>query len=244
MKDFKLTYTRFSETSILVEWPQVIAPEILRDILAFKKNLLNYKFDSILQVLHGYASVLISYKLHIEDFELEVTALKSNYDSREDSDSKQHTLWKIPVCYESVFGLDLEAISREKKLTIPEIVNLHSETIYKIYFIGFLPGFLYLGSLDRHLFMPRKKSPRRRIEKGAVAIGGEQTGIYPNASPGGWNIIGNSPVSFFNPQLKDPCFAKPGDDIQFVSIDLKTHQEILDQVGNGTYKMESEVRDG
>lgn len=244
MKSFQLTYLRFSETSILVEWPQYIAPEILKDILLFKNYLLRYESESIVQITNAYCSILITYKFQITNIQAKIMSLKSNYISRQDFEIQIPKTWKIPVCYDLSFALDLEEMSIEKKLLTSEIIHVHSKTIYKVYFIGFLPGFLYLGGLDKRLFMPRKKSPRQHIEKGAVGIGGEQTGIYPNASPGGWNIIGNSPISFFNPKSDSPCFASAGDNVQFISVDLKTYRDILSQVDNGTYKIESEVLDG
>lgn len=188
--------------------------------------------------------MLISYKLYIAEFESEVSLLKTNYRSRKSLGILPHKVWTIPVCYDSIFGVDVEEIAKEKNLPTSEVVRLHSEAIYKVYFIGFLPGFLYLGGLDKRLFIPRKTSPRQHIQKGAVGIGGEQTGIYPNASPGGWNIIGNSPLVFFNPKMEVPCFVSPGDNIHFVAVTHKAHQEISSQIKNGTYSMESEVRYG
>lgn len=244
MTNYQLTYTRFSEASILVQWPQKIAPEILADMLAFKNNLLNSEHSSILQITNAYSSILITYRDYISNFESEITFLKTKYASRQNLEKQDSKLWKIPACYDSHFALDLEEISNEKQLSPSEIIKLHVDAVYNVYFIGFLPGFLYLGGLNERLFMPRKKSPRQHVEKGAVAIGGEQTGVYPNASPGGWNIIGNSPLNFFNIDLETPCFATAGDHIQFVAVDFKTHQEILVEVQNGTYSIESEVADG
>lgn len=244
MNKFKLTYSRYSETSILVEWPQYIAPEILNDVLLFKNYLLKENSESIIQITNAYCSILITYGFNSVDIDAQIASLKSKYNSRQDLEIRAQKLWKIPVCYDLSFGLDLEELSKAKKLSIPEIVRIHSEAIYTVYFIGFLPGFLYLGGLDQRLFMPRKKSPRPYIERGAVGIGGKQTGIYPDASPGGWNIIGNSPIVFFNPNLEQPCFARAGDCIRFVPVDLETHQEISSHVKNRTYKMESEVIDG
>ncbi len=244
MNNYQLTYKRFSEISILVQWPQRIAPEILDDVLIFKNYLLSLNSASIVQINSAYNSLLINYNILIVDLEAESAFLKNQYPLRLQLNLQPRKLWKIPVCYDSVFGLDLEDISKENNLAISEIIRLHSEAVYKVYFIGFLPGFLYLGGLDERLFILRKNSPRQHIEKGAVAIGGEQTGIYPNASPGGWNVIGNSPLNFFNPKLKTPCFASAGDSIQFVPIDFELHQNILSEVQNGTYTIESEVLDG
>jgi len=106
-----------------------------------------------------------------------------------------------------------------------------------VFFIGFLPGFLYLGGLNERIAMPRKATPRLRVPKGAVAIGGSQTGVYPAESSGGWNIIGNSPVLFFNIENLDPCFAKTGDKISFERISLEEHATIKKQIENNTYQL-------
>ena len=110
-----------------------------------------------------------------------------------------------------------------------------------MYFIGFLPGFLYLGGLPKVLEQPRKDKPRLKINEGDVAIAGYQTGIYPRTSPGGWNIIGNSPLSFFNVDEFPPCFAVSGDKVKFIQVDKIKHEEIKKQVEAGDYQIESEI---
>jgi inhibitor of KinA len=148
------------------------------------------------------------------------------------------------VCYDSIFGLDLIEISKQKGMSEDAIIKLHSQTFYTVYFIGFLPGFLYLGGLDEKLYFPRKETPRLKVEKGAVAIGGKQTGVYPNISPGGWQIIGNSPISFFDSSKGEPCFAKSGDKIEFYAISKEKYDDIKALVDAGVYQLESEVIDG
>ncbi|WP_040280090.1 5-oxoprolinase subunit PxpB [Psychroserpens damuponensis] len=242
--DYELEFRRFSERSILIEWPQEINEFILEDVLLFKKSILNLDIKSILQVNSAYNSLLIIYKCTIDNINDEILTLKACYLERKIVKKTRTKLFKIPVCYTKEFGLDLVEISEEKKLSIPEIIQLHSQPIYTVYFIGFLPGFLYLGGLDEQLHFPRKTSPRREVKKGAVAIGGAQTGIYPNASPGGWHIIGNSPVDLFMPNNDSPCFAKAGDSIEFVPISRDRYDAILHQVKQGDYNLESEVVDG
>ncbi|WP_431135603.1 5-oxoprolinase subunit PxpB [Psychroserpens mesophilus] len=244
MKDYKLTYHRFSERSILVQWPHEIDGNILNGVLIFKNYLLNSKFKFILQVNNAYNSILIIYNRAIDNVYDGILALKALYSSRETMKKYALRHWKIPVCYDDEFGIDLETISTEKQLSKTDIIRMHSEAVYTVFFIGFLPGFLYLGGLDKRLFFSRKDSPRLKVKKGAVAIGNQQTGIYPNSSPAGWHIIGNSPLEFFNSKNNQPCFAKAGDTIQFVPIDMKTYHEVLNAVQNGTYNLEHEVIDG
>lgn len=241
MNDYQLTYFRYSDNSILIEWPAQIALAILDDLLLFKKSIETDKSQSILQVVSAYHSLLVIYASEITAYDERVADMKGLYQERSFVEKQPRRLWKIPVCYDPVFGIDLAKISEVKSTSVTEVVQWHSDVVYHVYFIGFLPGFLYLGGLDPRLTMPRKQSPRQHIDKGAVAIGGEQTGVYPNASPGGWNIIGNSPIGFFEPASEVPCFASPGDAIKFASIDVSKHQEIISQVSQGTYNLESEI---
>lgn len=227
-----------------MEWPPEINENILQDVLNFKLNIQNKYIKSKIQVTSAYNSILINYSSTIDNINDEVLSLKSLYSSIKYNSNSKGMLWKIPVCYDDVFALDLDELSIEKKLSKSKIIELHSDTIYTVYFIGFLPGFLYLGGLDKSLHFPRKSAPRQQIKKGAVAIGGNQTGIYPNESPGGWNIIGNSPISFFDASKDMPCFAKAGDKIQFVPISVMEYQNISTSVEEGVYQIESEVING
>ncbi|WP_372752454.1 5-oxoprolinase subunit PxpB [Mariniflexile sp.] len=238
---FNLTYKRYGERSILVEWPSVIDEAVLKDIIRFKRVIESIEVKSIVEIKLAYNSLLIIYDSFCRNFENELQVLKACYFSKDFKHDILSNLWKIPVCYDAGFGIDLEAISVEKNLSKESIIKLHSEAIYTVFFIGFLPGFLYLGGLDDTLHMPRKATPRLQIKKGSVAIGGSQTGVYPVASPGGWNIIGNTPVAFFNPKLEVPCFAKPLDKIQFQPISLDEYKGIKLLVEAGVYHLESEV---
>jgi len=237
---FQLTYKPYGERSILVEWPSEINEIILQDILIFKNAIQNKFIESKIEVKSAYNSLLITYDFTIENINDKILALKSLYSSKDVIKKTAFRLWKIPVCYDDEFALDLEEISKQKKLSKQEILKLHSGTIYTVFFIGFLPGFLYLGGLDESLYAPRKSTPRLKIDKGSVAIGGHQTGVYPIESPGGWNIIGNTPINFFNVEKDIPCFAKPGDKIKFSPISKKEYQDIKTLIEAGVYQMESE----
>ena len=240
MSNFKLTYKPFGERSILIEWPSKIDKNILYDILSFK-NSIETNSNSILEIKLAYCSLLISYNFFIEDYGQRVEKLKLLYSEKNNFKQPSKALWKIPVCYDSEFAIDLNELSISLNLTEQEIISIHTKPTYLVYFVGFLPGFLYLGGLNKKLHYPRKSSPRLQITKGAVAIGGNQTGVYPNESPGGWNIIGNSPIHFFNVNLKLPCFAKAGDKIQFYSISKNEYTNIKALVEAGVYQLESEV---
>ena len=125
---------------------------------------------------------------------------------------------RIPVCYAPPFAPDLEELAAAKNLTVEEVVRLHSSKTYRVYMIGFLPGFPYMGPVDERIATPRKSSPRTNVPAGSVGIASGQTGIYPLASPGGWNIIGRTPVQLFDTKKKEPVLLQPGDRVTFFSI--------------------------
>ncbi len=244
MSNFQLTYKQYGEHSILVEWPSKIDKKTIDDVIFFKEKLERSLLKEIIEIKSAYNSILISYVITIDNIYNKISMLKDIYSSEINILSKPSTLWKIPVCYDNKFALDLDEISLEKKISKQDIIALHSEAIYTIFFIGFLPGFLYLGGLNDTISFPRKSNPRLHIDKGSVAIGGKQTGVYPCKSPGGWNIIGNSPINFFDIAKSPPCFAKPGDKIQFYPITLKMHSDITTLVNAGVFQIESEVLHG
>ncbi len=234
---FQLTYKLFGRSAILVEWPANISQEIIQDIISFERQV--KEIDSILDTIIAYNSLLIRYQNPIIDKELTISQLKKIYAASSYLIKQDQFLWQIPVCYDVSFGIDLEEIANKKKCSVAEIIRLHTEGDYLVYFIGFQPGFLYLGGLHQTLHVSRKSNPRLRVDKGSVAIGGIQTGIYPQNSSGGWNIIGKSPLNFFDINASEPCFAKPGDRIQFVAVDLHTFYQIEKEVANQKFRIKN-----
>ncbi|GAA3552657.1 5-oxoprolinase subunit PxpB [Snuella lapsa] len=241
---FELVYKPYGSHAILVEWPASISETVLEDILAFKQKVLESKMQEVSEVTTAYHSVLVIYELGYSDFNREVSFLKELYALEVPSKALTKTLWRIPVCYETEFAPDMEALAKAKKIAREIIVKKHSSAVYTVYFIGFLPGFLYLGGLDTQLYMPRKATPTLRVEKGSVAIGGKQTGVYPSVSPGGWHVIGNTPIDFFDVTKAAPCFAQPGDRIVFYPVSLEKYNDIQTLVKGGVYQLESEVFNG
>jgi inhibitor of KinA len=127
-------------------------------------------------------------------------------------------LIKIPVCYDPEFALDLKEVAQHAGLSAKEVIDLHHTAEYRVNCVGFTPGFPYLAGLPKKLATPRQATPRKEILAGSVAIGGAQTGIYPIKSPGGWNIIGRTPLRLFSPEKEPPSLLRPGDKVRFRSI--------------------------
>ena len=234
---YNLQFKRFSSSSILIEWPSVIDENVLKDIAIYKKKLQNKYIKEKVEVINGYNTILIDYVFTIENINDRFIDLKSTYKETFLQSESEIKVWEIPVCYDVCFGTDLELLSQEKKCSKDAIIQLHSEAIYTVFFIGFLPGFLYLGGLNEQLHFNRKSIPNLEVKKGAVGIGGKQTGIYPQNSPGGWHIIGNSPINFFDRNLLNPCFAKSGDRVKFVPVSLDDYNYIDKQVQLNTYNL-------
>lgn len=127
-------------------------------------------------------------------------------------------LVEIPVCYGGAFGEDLDALAQQHGLGTAEVIAIHSGTEYRVHMLGFVPGFAYLGGLDPRLSTPRRTEPRPRVPAGTLGIGGSQTGIYPLETPGGWHLIGRTPLRLFTPQTSPPCLLNAGDRVRFVPI--------------------------
>lgn len=239
--DYELKFSRYNEYSILIEWPAVMDENMLINILSFKKSIQNSIINSIVEIVNAYNSLLIVYDLAIDNINDEILRLKSlniKADTIEDTSSR---LWRIPVCYDADFGIDLEAFSKEKQLSKNEVIELHSSAIYTIFFIGFLPGFLYLGGLNNKLHLNRKSTPNLDIKKGSVGIGGNQTGIYPKNSPGGWHIIGKTPIDFFNANSSPPCVFSSGDKLQFYAISKAQFLDLEQNIKNNQFQLTPEL---
>jgi inhibitor of KinA len=133
---------------------------------------------------------------------------------------------RIPVCYDPAVAWDISYVAEQHGITIEEVIQLHTSVTYRVYLVGFLPGFAYMGTVDARIATPRKASPRAMVPEGSVGIAGEQTGIYPFASPGGWQIIGQTPVQMFHAHAEQPCYLQPGDEVNFYRVDLITFHEM------------------
>ena len=132
----------------------------------------------------------------------------------------------IPVCYHTSMAPDLEDLANRAGCTVEEVIAIHTKTDYSVYMLGFLPGFAYMGKVDARIAAPRHQRPRKEVTPGSVGIAAQQTGIYPTASPGGWQLIGRTPLRMWMPEQSNPCFLQPGDEVRFYPISLNEFNQL------------------
>jgi len=209
----------FGEQAILLDWPAQIDETTHQEICALDACLNEYFKDSLIETVVTYHSIALFLKPSVEvhDFykKLNTTLPQLTVNPSQ----KANRVIELPVCYAAQYGLDLAYLAELHQVNVETIIDWHTAPTYRVYFIGFLPGFPYLGGLDERLHTARRATPRPRLSKGAVGIGGKQTGIYPQDSPGGWQIIGHCPVDLFDVKQANPCLLEAGDLVRFVSID-------------------------
>jgi inhibitor of KinA len=220
-------YTIFplGDSALTIDFGNLIDRQVNEKVLRLFEHLKADKNNFILDLVPAYSSLTIYYDVYAlhqvmpgqTAFETLALALEK-ITLPETAISGTGRKIRIPVCYDPLFGLDMEEMAQQKNTSIKEIITMHTSVTYHVYMIGFLPGFAYMGEVSERLAMPRRKEPRKIVEEGSVGIAGRQTGIYPLASPGGWNIIGRTPVKLFDGNKEQPVVLQPGDEINFYSI--------------------------
>ncbi len=204
-----------SDHSLLVTFGEAIDASLHRRVRSLFVALERERITGVINLHPGYSSLLVDFdpmRVSAADVERWIRHRLAGEGEREPDDS---CLQEVPVCYGGEFGPDLEAVASHCGMTAEEVVQRHSGPEYVVYFLGFSPGFPYLGGMDRALETPRLESPRKHVSAGSVAIGGRQTGIYPLASPGGWRIIGRTPLRLFDPRREPPTLLRMGDRLRF-----------------------------
>tara|TARA_B100000945_G_scaffold59236_1_gene44040 strand:+ start:108 stop:758 length:651 start_codon:yes stop_codon:yes gene_type:complete len=173
------------------------------------------EIEDIISLKSSVGILFNPHKISSSDFIKKTKNLLSN---KNFFNNKKIKTWEIPICYDKDFAIDLNEISTKCKIDVDQVIKKHNNKTYEVDIVGFLPGFLYLGKLDDSLHLPRKKNPRTHIPEGSIGIAGNQTGIYNIESPGGWNIIGRTPLRLFDKLKNPPIKIKQGDKIIFKEI--------------------------
>ena len=217
------------DSALVVEFGNSIDPELNRRVLAFDALIAQEKVTGIRETVPTYRSLLVHYDPTVVGY-AELGGKLMDFATRKGLPSRKGRHWRVPVVYGGEFGIDLEAVAKRAELTPEEVIARHSGADYRVYMLGFLPGFTYLGGLDPKLATPRRQEPRLEAPAGMIAIGGIQTGIQCIAAPSGWNILGRTPVRTYHPD-RDPIFLiEPGDHVTFSPVPA-SEWDALDRAG-------------
>ena len=214
-----LRYSPDGDAAVRVEFGHVIDPRVNRRVHGFCAALADADIDGVIEFVPAYAVATVYYDPGEIEYDALVGRLRELVHPDHSATSHGVAVVEVPVVYGGDFGPDLARVAQTRGLTVETAVALHSRRDYLCYMIGFMPGFPYLGELPAELRMPRLETPRARVPAGSVAIADAQTGIYPGETPGGWNIIGRTPMQLFDPNAGVPSVIRPGDTVRFVPID-------------------------
>lgn len=216
-----------SDSALLIEFGNSVSQQMHARVLALFRALLAEGDPRIRNLHPGYASLSIDFDpLRLTHDQL-TARVEKLVDAETGVKAVSSRTIEIPVCYDSEFGPDLGDVAAHNNISIEEVIHLHSSAAYLVYFLGFTPGFAYMGGLSEALRTPRVATPRARVAAGSVGIAGEQTGIYPIDSPGGWRLVGRTPVRMFDASANPPTRLQPGDTVRFTAITRPSFEELL-----------------
>ncbi len=225
-----MTFYPLGDTALVINFEQKIDRLIHNHVLQLCSYLQSKNIDGILFYVPAYCSLTLGYDLLKWNYEDLVERIKRFAEKiKPDAPPIDGRIWKIPVCYEAEYGLDLKHVATEKQVSVDTVIEWHSARSYYVYMLGFLPGFVYLGDLPSQLQCARKDRPRLRVPAYSVAIAGFQTGIYPMEAPGGWQILGRTPIRIFDPRQEDPFWFRMADTVNFYPVSEEQYLQIAEQ---------------
>ena len=232
---------RFGDSALLINFEQKIDILINEKVIALGKKIQSGFHSEIKFITPAYCSLAVGFdsnKISFDALSQMIKRLSENIHNNENL-SKSFRKLKIPVCYKLPYSIDFQELNNQIQLTEKEIIHLHTSTEFRVFMLGFLPGFPYMGKLPKALFCQRKKTPRLKVPKNSVGLAGSQTGIYPSEAPGGWQIIGRTPIPVFDTRSENPFLFRAGDSVRFYSISESDFMNIEKDVRKGNFKKES-----
>jgi inhibitor of KinA len=215
------------DSALTLDLGDRISENLNEKAIALSKYIDSHPFPGLIETVPAYTSMTVYYDLLVvrrnfpafmSAFEAVKHLVENAAAAKKVSRSKKAGTIHIPVRFDRETGPDLESLARRGGLSTDEVIKIFTETTYRVFMLGFLPGFSYLGEVDERIAAPRHDSPRLTVPKGSVGIAGKQTGIYSLESPGGWQIIGRTETELFSPKSQKPCLLSPGDQVRFVSV--------------------------
>ncbi|MGI6093573.1 MAG: 5-oxoprolinase subunit PxpB [Veillonellaceae bacterium] len=223
------------DKSLVVEFGNEISEVINRRIRGMMIVLANQHIAGITELVPTYRSLTVYYDPLVINFD-ELCGIISDAEKNLSTlELPSPQVVEIPTVYGGEFGPDLEFVAQYHNLSVDEVIAIHTSTDYLIYMLGFTPGFTYLGGMSEKIATPRLKTPRTKIPKGSVGIAGNQTGMYPIDSPGGWQLIGRTPLPLYDPSREIPVMLRAGDYVRFIPIDADQYKLLESQISSGDY---------
>lgn len=216
-----------SDHSILIQFGEEISIDHHRNVRRLFTLISKQRFPFVQNIQPAYTSLLITFNPLLISFDELEKKIARFLEKLKEVTLPPNRVLEIPVTYGGEFGPDIEDVATHTKSTPEDVIQKHSDGNYLVYFVGFSPGFAYLGGLREELFTPRLSTPRIKVPPGSVAIGGKQTGVYPLSTPGGWRIIGRTPLRLFDPLREQPSLLQIGDVVKFTSINDDEFKNLL-----------------
>lgn len=230
---FETEISQISETSALVEFGKIISEDINKKVRTFCTYLDEYPFKGMIEYVPAFTSVSIIYNPLDMNSESPYDAVKDILDKiiskLKFSSIGEENIVKVPVCYGGEFGQDIEHVAKINNISVDDVIKIHSGGKYLVYMIGFAPGFPYLGGMSEKISAPRRESPRTAIPAGSVGIAGMQTGVYPIETPGGWQLIGRTPLKMFDLNRNPKSLLKAGDIAKFYPISYEEYLKLKEE---------------
>ncbi|WKV14098.1 5-oxoprolinase subunit PxpB [Marivirga harenae] len=216
----------YGDNALLINFEQKIDSETHQLVKSYHNAIIN--IEEVVYQIPAYCSITVVFDNESINFEILKDKIKELGIKPEQTQSKSKII-EIPVCYETDYAPDIESLAQDLKLSQEDIISLHTSQTYDVYMMGFLPGFPYLGKLPKELECKRKSTPRKFVKSGSVGLAGIQTGIYPSEAPGGWQLIGQTPLKIFNSRKEEPFLLKMGDLVKFYTISATEFKKIQDE---------------
>ena len=225
------------DRALVVEFGDKIEKQVNSKIRSLTMAMEREDIVGIIETIPTYRSLMVIYEPMIIELENLILTIKSIISKMHELRLAEAKVIEIPTLYGGGDGPDIEFVAEHNNISVDEVIRIHTDMKYLIYMIGFTPGFPYLGGMSDKIQAPRLQNPRTKIPIGSVGIAGKQTGIYPVESPGGWQLIGRTPVKLYDPSREHPVLLKAGDYIKFVSIDENEYKNIEALENEGKYKV-------
>lgn len=224
------------DTALSVEFGDSVDPHVSGLVLALYRRLTQARVRGVVEAVPTFRALMVHYdplatsqrdlRAALEDLMVDLQAIESG-----------GRLWTLPVCYEGEMAPDLDEVAERTGLSPEKVIDCHASVTYRVYMIGFLPGYPYMGQLPAELYLPRRENPRIKVPMGSVSIAIDQTSIYSFESPGGWNLIGRTPVRLFDPRRQDWALLEPGDRVRFEPIGRERFDDLDRAAAAGTLNL-------